>query len=208
MSADEIDAAVARVLARPEFHEPPPTPWQRFTEWCGERLRELSEWFRGWELDAETVRDAGDVVLWVAGAATLALVGLALVNLLRGRRWRDGVRPSSVAVQAAAARSFEAELAAATAAAAAGAFLAAAHALYLAVLLWLDGARLARFGDDKTGAEYARELAPGSVRQGFVALLAAFYPVAYGGRADAAGAYARMRALAAQMGMPVPGERP
>jgi len=72
----------------------------------------------------------------------------------------------------------------------------------VAVLLWLDGAGYARFAEDKTGAEYAREVRPGALRTAFTGVLRAFYPVAYGGRADAPGAYARMRELASRMGVP------
>jgi hypothetical protein len=93
-------------------------------------------------------------------------------------------------------------LRAAGAAAEAGDFLAAAHALYAGVVLWLDAAHALRWDESTTGAEYARALAGGPHEPPFRALLAAFDPVAWGARPDVAGAYARMRTAATTMGVP------
>lgn len=202
-TAAAVDAAVARVLARPELQEAPPTVWQRLWTWLREHLAEWWERIRALlALDPGTVQQTGETLLWVASVIGLAIVVVMLFRVLDGRRLPRSAPATSVLVDEPRARSLAEALAAAAAAAGAGAFLAAARTLYLAVLLWLDAHGHARFADDKTGSEYEREVHPGTLRTAFGSMLRAFYPVAYGGRADAPAAYARMRALASQMGVP------
>jgi hypothetical protein len=92
-------------------------------------------------------------------------------------------------------------LATAASAAADGRFLDAARALYLGVVLWLSAAGQLRFDEAATGEEYARRL-PGEAGGAFRALLATFYPLAFGGRPATTDAYARMRAAASALGVP------
>lgn len=202
-TAAAVDAAVARVLARPEFQEAPPTVWERLWTWMREHLAAWWERLRAFlALDPGTVRETGETLLWVVSVIGLAIVLVTLLRLLDGRRPARSVPAASVLVDEPRARSLAEALSAAAAAAGAGAFLAAAHTLYLAVLLWLDAHGHARFSEDKTGGEYEREVHPGTLRTAFGGMLRVFYPVAYGGRADAPAAYARMRALASEMGVP------
>jgi len=198
----DVDAALARVLASAEYREPPADALAPFRAWLGERLRALVEWLDGIiELDAGVVGSAGETLLWASAILAAMLVVRALMRAPGRSAGHAGTAPGPSASAGGVERSLEAELAAAAAAAGAGAFLDAAHALYLAVLLWLDQAGELRYADAKTGADYTGELR-GDRRGAFAALLGAFYPVAYGGRADAASAYAHMRRLASALGVP------
>jgi hypothetical protein len=202
-TAEQVEAAIARALARPEFHAPE-GPWERMVAWLREHAAILWHWLHGlFALNPDRVRETGETLLWVVTAIAVGVAVLGVAKLLRMRPVTERKHsPPGPHVASARERSLEAQLTAAAEAASSGAFLVAAHALYLAVLLWLDGAGHARFTEDKTGAEYVRELRPPALRKAFTVLLHAFYPVAYGGRPDAPGAYARMRALASRIGVP------
>jgi hypothetical protein len=198
----DITAALDRVLARPEFNPPPETALDRLRQWLTE------QWNAWWDALRKLLFEGiGDVVTtsWVIETIVIALVVALLVVLVRRlpRRTRragdvDVVPPAADDATAGA----RAQLAAAAAAAAAGRFLEAAHALYLGAVLWLAAAGHLRFDDATTGEEYARALPRAGFGGPFRALLATFYPLAFGDRPATTEAYARMRAAATAMGVP------
>ncbi len=198
----DIAAAIDRVLARPEFNPPPETALDRLREWLS---GQWDAWYGA--LRRLLLEGVGDVVMtsWVIETIVIALIVALLVVLARRlprmrRRARplDGV-PAAADDPTAGAR---AQLVAAATAAAAGRYLDAAHALYLGVVLWLSASGHLRFDDATTGEEYARVLPREGVGGPFRALLATFYPLAFGDRPATTEAYARMRAAATAMGVP------
>jgi hypothetical protein len=198
----DIVAALDRVLARPEFNPRPETALDRLRAWLS---AQWDEWYRA--LQRLFFDGVGDVIMtsWVIESIVIALVVVLLVVLARRlpsvkRRAREhDVAPASADDPTGGAR---AQLAAAATAAAAGRFLEAAHALYLGVVLWLSASGQLRFDDATTGEEYARALPRDGVGGPFRALLATFYPLAFGDRPATTEAYARMRAAATAMGVP------
>lgn len=197
-----IQAALDRVLARPEFNPLPDGVLDRLQRWL------WREWNGLWnEIRKLLFEGVGNVVTtsWVIEVAVIALLLAAVVVLvrrLRARlpRTRRPIEPAlDVTDPTAAAR---VQLAAAAAAAAAGRFLEATRALYLGVVLWLDATGRLRFDDAATGEEYARTLPRDGTGAAFRALLATFYPLAFGDRPATTEAYARMRAAATAMGVP------
>lgn len=199
-NAAGVDAALARVLTRPEFQAPRETALDHLSRWLGEQVRLAIRWL--WSQIGPLHGAFGTP--WVADVVLVVLaVALAAVAVRQLRRRRRG--PGGAAHRSPSPGSEPDEagayLRAAAAAARAGDFLPAAHALYRGVVLSLDAAGALRADDSATGAEYARALRGGPHEAGFAALLHAFYPVAYGGRPDAAGAYGRMCEAAAALGV-------
>ena len=199
---ERVRRAVEDALARPEFeYDDGDGLFERLAELRDQFLDWLGDLFGGFAGSA-----AGEVFGWLVLIAlvvtTLAVVILTLLRLQgTGRSSKRGARP--VAADEATTESLlpDRDLARARELAAAGRFEEAMHALYRGVLLWLDRGGHARFEEDKTGGEVAREL-QGDKRSGFRVLLSVFYPVAFGGRAPSDRSWARMRTAASELGVP------
>ncbi|MBI3845581.1 MAG: DUF4129 domain-containing protein [Planctomycetes bacterium] len=201
-NATDIGAAMERVFARPEFRPPEKNFLDRIREWAWERLHDFlgAVWSRIGPSVAN--RWVGWFVLVALGAVFVFLLMRLLRSVIRSseavHRSATGGPTTSERTRLAA----EPHLRAAGEHAAAGRFLEAAHALYFGAVLWLDEAGHARFEQSKTGEDYAREVGAKGLGSGFRALLRAFYPVAFGGRAAARDTYERMRSAASEIGVP------
>ena len=200
-TAAEVQQALARVYARPEF-QPPRLTWRdwvmqriaRAFSWIGEHM----QWLRG-------LQDTNPIVFWViVGWLVLALAALVahiVWTAIQVARRGDG--GGAVAEKAGSTRQrprtvadWEAE---AARLAAEGRLREAAAALYQSLLLRLDALGAVRWDASKTPGDYRREArkSPEASRMlgGFLRL---FEPVAFGGRdLDAAG-WERLRAAAAE----------
>lgn len=192
-----IDAALARVLARPEFARLEPTSLDRAREWLAAQLRMLRDWLGDGPAFALDVSWLDEAL-----AATAVLLVAVLVHRRGWLRRRRIPRTDAAHAPPAPASGARDDLAAAAAAAGAGRFADAMHALYRGVVRWLDDVGRVPWDPARTGEDVARVLHDERLATSFRRLLRAFYPVAYGARPDAAGAYRRMRAAASEMGVP------
>lgn len=196
-----VAGALERVYARPEFRPPEPGLLDGVWARVGAAIRGIFGWVWG-VLDAGA---SGALVAYLAIALMLAAAAWIAVRWIRSSSRDPGAsarRKAGAVVTRAPARGPREPIEAAARLAAAGRFVEAAHALYEGAILWLDDARHARFDPSKTGGEYAREIRPAPLAGAFRALLRAYYPVAFGGRPDAKGAFDRMREAADAMGVP------
>jgi len=198
-TAQQVQEAVARVYARPEFQEQHRRTWgdwvwsrvAKAIHWIGEHLR----WMR--ELE-----DTNPVLWWIIVlglvALLVALVGHIIWTALRVARMGEDLDAPSAGKDARqkprTATDWEAE---AARLAAAGRLREAAAALYQALLLRLDALGAVRFDSSKTPGDYRREARKhpqaASVLGGFLRL---FEPVAFGGRELDAEGWERLRAAA------------
>jgi hypothetical protein len=196
-----IRSALERVFARPEFQPPRKGRLAEFWEWLRDWIGRALSWLRARFEEGFSLSGAVDLVLWALSIVLVFLVvHLALKILSQKRPPRTKAERS--APSPVVALSPSPHLARASQLSREGSFLEAAHALYLAVLLWLDGAGRSRYEDSKTGGDYARELSGSALAGPFARLLSAFYPVAFGARAAFKEAYRAMRSAASEMGVP------
>jgi len=193
-----IERAIADVLARAEFQPPEKNAWDRFKEWLFETLLgAVRDLVGGIDLDSA----------W--GMAIFAFLVLSLVAILAHLVYtvlqvvpRRAAAAAAPGAQALPGGGLAQALAAARELAAAGRLAEAMHALYRATLLWLDERGQARFDPSKTAGDYRRELSPPELRRGFAAMVEAFDPVAWGGRAPRRDSWERMRSAASTLGVP------
>jgi hypothetical protein len=203
-SGDEVREALHRVLQRPEFRKEPPGWLDDVRKAIGDTLHDAFHWVGG-KLGDGMGPNTGKVLLVVL----LVLLAVLLTHLIWSMlqlRVPSGSDPPPLdeeggPVAGAGTVELPTSVAAANRLAAAGAFPEAMHALYDAALFWLDRnghARLERF---KTGADYASELGT-PLRTSFRRMLAAFYPVAFGGRRAGEAEWLAMRRAASDLGLP------
>jgi hypothetical protein len=200
LSADTVDAALARVLARPEFAERQSPALLRlisdlaaaFRRWVASLFGFLPErWYPAftWLLVA--------VLCGLAVWAVFALVS-ALVTAPAQKR---------VPMQAAGQTRLQSEdaawwEAAARAASAAGRFRDAAVALYLAAVLRLDERGVLRYHPGKTPGDYRTEVrAHPASRLPFDDFIRHFLPVAFGARTPDAASFRTLAAAAVDLGV-------
>lgn len=202
-SAQQVQEAVARVYARPEFQQHHRRTWgdwvwgklARVFHWIGEHLR----WMR-------TLEDTNPVLWWTIVialvAVLLALVGHVIWTALRVARMDDDLDSASAGKgkrpKPRTAADWEAE---AARLAAEGRLREAAAALYQSLLLRLDGLGVVRFDRSKTPGDYRREARKHpEAASALGAFLRLFEPVAFGGRDLDADGWERLRAAAARGG--------
>jgi Domain of unknown function (DUF4129) len=204
-TAQQVQQAVARVYARPEFQAQHRRTWgdwvwgkvARVFHWIGEHLR----WMRGLE-------DTNPALWWaiVIGlvALLLALLGHVIWTALRVARMDDDLDSSSSdgkpkRQKPRTAADWEAE---ATRLAGQGRLREAAAALYQSLLLRLDALGVVRFDRSKTPGDYRREARKhAEAASALGAFLRLFEPVAFGGRGLDAEGWERLRAAAARGGV-------
>lgn len=202
-SAQQVQEAVARVYARPEFQQHHRRTWGDWVwsklakgfHWIGEHLR----WMR-------TLEDTNPVLWWTIVialvAVLLALVGHVIWTALRVARMDDDLDSASAGKgkrqKPRTAADWEAE---AARLAAEGRLREAAAALYQSLLLRLDGLGVVRFDRSKTPGDYRREARKHpEAASALGAFLRLFEPVAFGGRDLDADGWERLRAAAARGG--------
>lgn len=197
-SAAQIQEAVARVYARPEF-QPPEHSWR---EWLWSRVGRVFEWighqlelFRG--LRVTTPWLFWLIIGWIV-LTLAALVGhLVWTAVQVARRGGDATSPAATPGARGRPRTAAEWDAEAARLAGEGRLREAAVALYQALLLRLDARGAVRFDASKTPGDYRREARkhPEAARTlgGFLRL---FEPVAFGGRSLDAEGWERMRAAA------------
>lgn len=201
-TAQQVQQAVARVYARPEFQEQHRRTWgdwvwskvARVFQWIAEHLR----WMRGLE-------DTNPVLWWmiVIGLVALlvALLGHVIWTALRVARMDDDLGASadrSKRQKPRSAADWEAE---AARLAAEGRLREAAAALYQSLLLRLDALGVVRFDRSKTPGDYRREARKHpEAASALGSFLRLFEPVAFGGRDLDAEGWERLRAAAARGG--------
>jgi len=201
-SAAEVQAAVARVYARPAYAEHP-DGWR---EWLGRKLAAALGWLVE-KLDSFSELRASHpwvfwaVVGWLALTAVALLAHLVWTALQAARRAEPEAaggagKPRKSKPRTAA--DWEAE---AARLAVEERLREASAALYQALLLRLDGRGAVRFDPAKTPGDYRREARPhpdaARALSGFLRL---FEPVAFGGRGLDAEGWERMRLAAAEGG--------
>jgi Domain of unknown function (DUF4129) len=201
-SAEEVQGAVARVYARPEYAEHP-GGWR---EWLNRKLAEAWGWL------ADKLASFGElrmthpwvfwlVIGWLAAAAVALLAHLVWTALQAARRAEPEAaggagKPRKSKPRTAA--DWEAE---AARLAAEGRLREASAALYQALLLRLDGRGAVRFDPSKTPGDYRREARPHpDAARALTGFLRLFEPVAFGGRGLDAEGWERMRLAAAEGG--------
>ena len=195
--AGEVQSAVARVLARPEFARhgvSGPLAWL-LDHWQALKAQVL-DFLVGLLRRFEVLEHTAPVLYWlligwlvVSALAILAHLVSHAAKLRRGRARRPG-RSAGGAGIAAEATDWAA---AARSAAAAGRFREAALALYQGVLERLQQRGALRRDPAKTPGDYRREVrgdAPLALR--FEAFLRGFEPVAFGGREPDRAAFERL----------------
>ena len=197
-----VEDVLREVLARPEFQwadeDAKRSAWQQLRDWVSDQLEALLEF-----LGAGAGASDGLRSVWQAGCAALAL----WIGILWIRRLAAGASPSplrdaaSQATKQAQAPTSAAALAAARASAEAGRLAEAMHELYRAVLLSFAERKLVAWDPARTSGDVARALPPGGDRRSFRALVAAFEPIAFGGRHPNDGAWQRMNAAARELGV-------
>lgn len=199
LTAEEVEAALARILARPEYAPAePPLLYQwlgRVFRWVGDRLApllgrimpDLDFTTPGWERFGLALLGVGGLI----GLALLAyLVYLAVRALRRRRRAAVALRrpgapgPTTAAEWEALARR----------AAGREEWRAAAMALYQAVLLRLAAAGAVTVDRGKTPGDYRRDLrsAGGELAGRFETFLHGFERLAYGAGTPGADQYGRL----------------
>lgn len=202
-AASELDRAVRRVLARPEFAERElPGPLQ----WLVDQYISLRDALGRMILDV--MGGSAPVLRWVfVGVLAAALVAI-LVYL--GRRALDAWRsPGAAGDRGGDGEAAETEESVAPAAwetrsrreAEEGRLREAALALYRAVLLRLDERDALSYAPSKTPGDYLREAPEGAPAAGALRrFLGLFEPIAFGGGAVSRGAYERLASAAREAG--------
>ena len=200
-SAAEVQAAVARVYARPEYAER-----HGIREWINRKLAEAWGWL------ADRLGSFGElrmshpwvfwlVVIWLSVAAVALLGHLVWTALQAARRAEpepDAVGGKTGRSKPRTAGDWEAE---AARLAAEGRLREAAAALYQALLLRLDHRGAVRYDPSKTPGDYRREARPHpDAARALTGFLRLFEPVAFGGRGLDADGWERMRVAAAEGG--------
>lgn len=202
-TAQQVQEAVARVYARPEFQEQHRRTWGDWVwarvakafHWIAEHLR----WMRGLE-------DTNPVLWWamVIGLVALlvALLGHIIWTALRVARIGDELdAPADEKTKRQKPRTAADWEAEAMRLAAEGRLREAAAALYPSLLLRLDALGAVRFDRSKTPGDYRREARKHpEAASALGAFLRVFEPVAFGGRDLDAEGWERLRAAAAQGG--------
>ncbi len=197
-TAAEVQAAVARVYARPEFQER--HTWQ---EWLMARVARAFAWLGDRLSWLDGLRTTHPVLFWLIlawlVAALVALVGHIVWTAAKVARRAEG-GGTAAAKEAGPPRprgaaGWEAE---AARLAGLGRLREAAAALYQALLLRLDALGAVRWDASKTPGDYRREARrhPEAARAlgGFLRL---FEPVAFGGRDLDAEGWERLKTAAA-----------
>lgn len=200
-AAAAISSAVERVLSRPEFLPPGRTLLQRLWDWIGDTIHQLLDQVLDLLNDVLERPMVSQVVLIVL---TVILIALLLHLIWTILALKEPLKRGDAAPKAAPVTTLSPQphLSEAAELAAAGRYLEASRALYLGVILWLDGTGRTRYQESKTGREYARELSGSPLVPPFRKLLGAFYPVAYGGRPAERESFEAMRSAADSMGVP------
>lgn len=202
ISAAQVQAALARILARPKYAPPEPPLLYRWlggaSRWLWDRLSAAVRWLfphahldpSTWSTLARVVSVLGVLVGLALIAYLLYLVGRAVLHRRRRRRARPGA--------AAAPPSAEDWEALARTAAAREDWRAAAMALYQAVLLRLSGAGALTLDQAKTPGDYRRDLRreDGVLATRFEAFLGGFERMAYGAASPGPDHYGRLTASA------------
>jgi hypothetical protein len=201
--ASELDRAVRRVLARPEFAERElPGPLQ----WLVDHYISLRDALGRMILDA--LGGSAPVLRWVFVAALVAALVVILVYLGRSamEAWRS---PGGAGGRGGDDETAETEEAVGPAAwevrareeADEGRLREAALALYRAVLLRLDERDALSYVPSKTPGDYRRETPEGAPAAGALRrFLALFEPIAFGGGAVSRNAYERLASAAREAG--------
>lgn len=202
LSPDTVDAALARVLARPEFAERSPPALLRL-------ISELAAAFRAWIgslMAAWMPEEWYPAFTWLVIGVLCALAAwalYALVMALIGAPRAQGSSAPSIARQAGV-RGEDAAWweSAARAAAAGGQFRDAAIALYLAAVLRLEERGVLRYHPGKTPGDYRSEVrSHPDTRRPFETFIRQFLPVAFGARAPDAASFRALAASAAELGV-------
>lgn len=200
-SAEQVQQAVARVYARPEYQEQ-----HGVREWISRMLAEGWAWvldklgaFSGLRLTHPWIFWL--VLGWVGITAVALLAHLVWTTLQAARRGEPepaAASGKSARVKPRTAADWEAE---AARLAADGRLREASAALYQALLLRLDGRGAVRFDPSKTPGDYRREARPHpDASRALGGFLRLFEPVAFGGRGLDADGWERMRLAAAAGG--------
>lgn len=197
--ASELDRAVRRVLARPEFAERElPGPLQ----WLVDQYISLRDALGRMILDA--LGGSAPVLRWVFVAVLVAALLVILAYLGRSvlRAWRspggagdrDGDGGTAETEEALGPAAWEAR---SHREAEEGRLREAALALYRAVLLRLDERDALSYAPSKTPGDYLREAPEGAPAAGALRrFLGLFEPIAFGGGAVSRGAYERLASAA------------
>jgi hypothetical protein len=201
LSADTVDAALARVFARSEFVERESPALLRL-------ISDLAAAFRQWlaSLVGGWLPDRWPPVLtWVLIGLLCALAAWALYALvisLVGAPAEERARVQPTRTVPAGDESADWWEAAARAAAAGGQFRDAAIALYVAAVLRLEERGVLRYHPGKTPGDYRTEVRshPDS-RRPFDTFIRQFLPVAFGARVPDAASFQALAACAAELGV-------
>ena len=199
-----VGETVERVLSVPPFAARELSWIQKFIGSIQEAIAELKYWalerLGNWLGESEAT---GTIIIVILVAIAAALLLSFVWSFVRPgaseKRLRQG---SKTQADLYGVPLLDARLAKTRDLAAAGRFAEAMSALYQATCLWLDDGGHARYEDDKTGGDYAREIDSGELRSSFRKLLVRFYPVAYGGREASMESYDGMRGTATELGVP------
>lgn len=198
--AREVEQAVARVYARPEYQE-----HHGVREWLAGLFSRLGAWLSERLGDFAQLKVSHPwiwwmLVGWLAIAALALLAHLVWTTLQAAGRGEEDAPKSAKSARAKprTAADWEAE---AARLAAEGHLREAAAALYQALLLRLDGRGAVRFDPSKTPGDYRREArAHPDAARALGAFLRLFEPVAFGGRGLDPDGWERMRVAAADGG--------
>jgi hypothetical protein len=201
-TVEEVQAAVERVYARPEYAENP-AGWR---EWIRSRLAEAFAWLSEKLGSFSELRLSHPwlfwlVIAWLVITAVALLAHLVWTGLQAARRAEPeaaGGAGKTGRARPRTAADWEAE---AARLAAEGRLREASAALYQALLLRLDGRGAVRFDPSKTPGDYRREVRPHpDAARALTSFLRLFEPVAFGGRGLDAEGWERMRLAAAEGG--------
>ncbi|HUG39502.1 MAG TPA: DUF4129 domain-containing protein [Longimicrobiales bacterium] len=207
ITADEVDAALAEILARPEFAPAEPPLLFRWIGaalgWIGERLSPLLRRLvpdvdfsgPGWEAFGYALLGLGGLL----GLALLSYLAYLAARAIRRRRRPAGRAAAAGAGAPATAADWDAL---ARAAAAREDWRAAAMAMYQSVLLRLAGAGALTLDRAKTPGDYRRDIRSGDreLAARFEAFLHRFEQLAYGAGAPHPDHYGRLIDSAALLG--------
>jgi hypothetical protein len=200
-SAAEVQQAVARVYARPEYAER-----HGLREWINRKLAEALGWLSDKLGSFSELRHSHPwifwlVVGWLAIAALALLAHLVWTTVQAARRAEPEAAGGAGKAAKAGPRTAAGWEAEAARLAAAGRLREASAALYQALLLRLDGRGAVRFDPSKTPGDYRREARPHpDAARALTGFLRLFEPVAFGGRGLDADGWERMRVAAAEGG--------
>ena len=201
LSPDTVDAALARVLARPEFAErSPPALLQLISDLAAAFRAWIASLLAGWMPE-----EWYPAFTWLVIGLLCALAGWALYALVTALIGSPRAQASAApSIPQAVVRGEDAAWweSAARAAAAAGQFRDAAVALYLATVLRLEERGVLRYHPGKTPGDYRSEVRshPDS-RRPFENFIRQFLPVAFGARAPDAASFRALSASAAELGV-------